>query len=153
VQVEGWLKGEFLFFLDGKKANGKIINFEREIQMGSGKKKIDFYIHLDKSQKLEAWIELKHWLVGYQKGTKYNAQFYFSDPSSVGIRSDAEKLNKVSKDRSYLLILATANPGINDWDAGVRKFNEKFSPLRLVSLIEPDSFPEFYFLGLLRIES
>jgi hypothetical protein len=90
-------------------------------------------------------------LIGYQKGTSYNAQFYFGDPSSVGIKSDVEKLSGISNGGKILLILTTANPGNGDWSTGVNKFNRKFSPLRLRSLTNPADFPKFYHLGLLEV--
>ena len=51
----------------------------------------------------------------------------------------------------YMLILATANPGEQDWQAGITRFNTKFSPYYLTSLTKPSDFPQAYFLGLLRV--
>lgn len=99
---------------------------------------------------MTAWIELKHQLIGYQKETKYDAKFYFGDKSSVGIKPDVEKLAGISNG-GFLLILTTENPGINDWTTGVSKFNEKFYPLRIKSLTNPEDFPSFYYLGLLEV--
>jgi len=152
VQLEGWLKGELVYFLDNEKNVGRIAHFDREVLTGMGRKKVDLKIKVSTSSgALEAWIELKHWLVGYQRGIPYNAQFYFGDSSSVGIKPDAEKLSKISNGSKFLLILTTANPGINDWSTGVNKFNKKFSPLRLRSLTNPADFPSFYHLGLLEV--
>ncbi len=69
----------------------------------------------------------------------------------MGIRHDAEKLSGISDGCKYLLILTTANPGVNDWSAGVKKFNKKFSPIQLKSLTNTSDFPNFYYLGLLKI--
>jgi len=153
VQLEGWLKGELLCFLDREKEMGRLADFDREVSLGIGRKKVDFKVEiLTNSSLLEAWIELKHWLIGYQRGTKYNAQFYFGDPSSAaGIKPDVEKLNDISNSTKFLLILTTANPGTNDWSAGVDNFNKKFRPLYLKSLTDPIEYPSFYFLGLLEI--
>jgi|GEM_PF-1691910 len=150
VQLEGWLKGEILSFLDAEKGAGRIDNFDREIIVGQGKKKTDINVKLAPDSEI-AWIELKHWLIGYQRGTQYNAQFYFGDTTSVGIKPDAEKLSGVSNGSKYLLILTTANPGLKDWSDGVDKFNRKFSPIQLKSLTNPTDFPNFYYLGLLEI--
>ena len=152
VQLEGWLKGELLYFLDNEKSAGRIAHFDREVSTGMERKKVDLKIKISTSSAaLEAWIELKHWLIGYQRGTPYNAQFYFGDSSSVGIKPDAEKLSGISNGGKFLLILTTANPGINDWSTGVNKFNRKFSPLHLRSLTNPADFPNFYYLGLLEV--
>lgn len=152
VQLEGWLKGELLVFLDGEKASGRIVGFDREVALDEARKKVDFRVNaLTSSGSQSAWLELKHWLIGYQKGTRYNAQFYFGDPTSVGIRPDAEKLNGIQGGGRYLFVLATANPGVPDWSSGVEKFNSKFSPLRLESLTSPTEFPDSYFLGLLSV--
>jgi len=150
VQLEGWLKGEILSFFDAEKNAGRIDNFDREMIIGQGKKKTDINIKLSPDSQI-AWIELKHWLIGYQRGTPYNAQFYFGDPTSVGIKPDAEKLSGLSNGGKYLLILTTANPALKDWSDGVEKFNRKFSPIQLNSLTNPIDFPNFYYLGLLEI--
>ncbi len=154
VQLEGWLKGELLCFLDNEKTAKKIVNFDREVQLGTRRQKVDFHLEIPTdATTLNAWIELKHWLIGYQKGTKYNALFYFGDASSVGIKPDVEKLIKITQGGKYLLILATANPGVDDWSNGVAKFNDKFSPLRLKSLTNPAEFPQSYFLSLLEVHA
>ena len=152
VQVEGWLKGELLYFLDGEKSAERIAHFDREVLIGIGKRKVDFKVEMSTgSGTLEAWIELKHWLIGDQKGTPYNAQFYFKDPSSVGIKPDVEKLNEIPDGEKFLLILTAKNPGMDDWSTGVDRFNEKFSPLHVESLTTPADFPDFYYLGLLKV--
>ncbi len=152
VQVEGWMKGEFLSLLDDEKAAGSLANFDREVSFGVGKRKVDFKVEVPTgSGALTAWIELKHWLIGYQKGYKYNAQFYFGDPSSVGIKPDVEKLNEIVEGNKFLLILTTANGGMDDWTDGVNRFNRKFSPLHIKSLTIPADFPGFYYLGCLEV--
>ena len=154
VQVEGWFKGEILCFLDNEKAYGRIASFDREVMIESGgkKKKVDLSIRiLSDNVGVETVIELKHWLIGYQKGTKYNANFCFRDPTSVGIRPDVESLSKVLGHDIFMLILCTANPSIEDWMSGVAEFNRKFNPLRIESLNSPEEFPPYYFLGCLEV--
>jgi hypothetical protein len=154
VQLEGWLKGELLYFLDNEKNEKKIVNFDREVQLNTGRQKVDLRLEiLTETTTLNVWIELKHWLIGSQKGTKYNAPFYFGDASSVGIKLDVEKLGKITDGSKYLLILTTANPGVDDWSKGIAKFNDKFSPLCLNSLTKPTDFPQSYFLGLLEVHT
>ena len=68
VQVEGWLKGELLCFLDSEKAAGRIVNFDREVRLDIGRKRIDLRLEIPAGRAvLNAWIELKHWLIGSQK--------------------------------------------------------------------------------------
>lgn len=93
-------------------------------------------------------MELKHWLIGEQKGANYDAGFYFRDPSAVGIKPDIEKL-KLAPGNKYMLILTTGNPGVERWLNGVEQFNRKFAPLDITSLTDPRDFSEHYFLGLL----
>ncbi len=151
IQVEGWLKGELLLFLEEKKLNDNIIGFDREVNMGLGRKKVDFTLKVKEKNKTSVvWIELKNWLIGYQKGTRWKANSYFGDASSVGIKPDVEKLSRLSENR-FLLILATANPGEIDWESGIQKFNSKFKPLKVKSLTSPKDFPSTYFLGLLKV--
>ncbi|GAI70881.1 unnamed protein product, partial [marine sediment metagenome] len=60
VQVEGWLKGELLCFLDNEKATRRLAEFDREVPFGVGRKKVDFRVNMSTSSgALEAWIELK----------------------------------------------------------------------------------------------
>ncbi len=63
VQIEGWLKGELLFFLDGEKVRGAIGDFDREIRtdLGDRRKQVDLRIALEvEGTRRDAWIELKH---------------------------------------------------------------------------------------------
>lgn len=152
VQTEGWFKAELLCFLNGEKRAGRIAEFDREVTLGIGKKKVDFSVKIQSpSGEKEALVELKHWLIGYQAGYKYNANFYFRDPTSVGIKPDVEKLRGVVGKGSFFVILSTANPGITDWSTGVDAFNTKFSPLHVESLTNPAQFPDFYHLGCLKV--
>ena len=66
VQVEGWFKGEMLAFLERERAD-----FDREVKIGPDRKKIDFQVTLLSEP---ARIELKHWLIGNQKGMSYDAR-------------------------------------------------------------------------------
>lgn len=47
--------------------------------------------------------------------------------------------------------MMTANPGLEDWEAGIEKFNQKFAPLKLLGLTSPSDFPDAYHLGLLKV--
>jgi len=152
VQLEGWMKGEFLYFLDNEKRIGRISYCDRELSLGKGRSKVDFMVRMTGSSRdTNVWIELKHWLIGYQKGMQYDAVGYFGDPTWAGIRLDVAKLSEIKKDIKFILVLTTANPGVPDWSTGIRKFNRKFSPLHLESLTDPSKFPDSFFLGLLSI--
>ena len=154
VQVEGWLKGEFLGFLEQQEAEGMIMSFNREEKVNRDeRKKVDFRIRLTTETGTEyVWLELKHWLIGKQRGVKYDASFYFGDPTAVGIIEDAKKLTKVPDEGKYILILATANPGDDNWQKGVVKFNQKFTPISIESLVQPKDFPDHYSIGLLKVK-
>ena len=153
VQLEGWLKGEFLNFLDEESTTGKIVGFDREVKLAVGqRKKVDLAIQVIADGEVETiWVELKHWLIGRQRGVMYPASFYFSDPSSVGISADVKKLAKVANGGGYLLILATAHPGDDEWQNGVAIFNQKFAPLSLKSLAQATHYPASYYLGILKV--
>jgi hypothetical protein len=126
---------------------GLIKDFDREVKTPGGK--IDLTI---KTQRDLHWIELKHWLIGKQKGFLYSPNFYFGDRTSIGIVKDVDKLLRVASPGSlWLLILLTANPGREAWLAGVEKFNSKFSPRGVNSLTRAEDFPRTYFLGVLEV--
>lgn len=144
-QSEGWFKGELLTLFSKLKFEDTIQKLDREVQVGVGTKKADVKIRLNDT---DHWIELKHWLIGDQKDVSYNPSFYFSDPSSVGITLDVDKLDPLTGHR-WMLLLLTANPGVQAWEEGVAKFNSKFAPRHLESQTRPDAFPCTYFLGLL----
>jgi len=153
VQLEGWLKGELMHFLDQQKSMTNIVDFDREEPAGKGRKKVDFRLEFPgEAGTRYTWLEIKHWLIGYQKGCKYDALFYFSDPSSVGIAPDIKKLATIQDDHKYLLVLATANPGEIEWLTGVDRFNHKFAPPSLKPVTNPKGFPNYYFLGLLKVD-
>ncbi len=97
------------------------------------------------------WVEIKHWLIGLQRGTQYRADSYFKDSTSVGTKLDVEKLLKLKVGKKYLLILTTANPGCSEWSNGINIFNKKFSPLRIRGINNPKDFNDYYYLGLLKV--
>jgi hypothetical protein len=142
-QSEGWFKGELLTLFSQLRREGKIQELDREVKVGANK--VDVKIRPNDTNH---WIELKHWLIGAQKGVNYGPNFYFGDPTSVGIIRDVDKLNALSGHR-WMLLLLTANPGLNAWESGVERFNRKFAPRQLESRTQPDMFPPSYFLGLL----
>lgn len=148
VQLEGWLKGELLYFLASEKAHGRLYDFDREVGFGQGRRRIDIKITHDDHRLI--WLELKHWLIGYQRGSRYGAGFYFGDSSAAGIKPDVEKLN-LAYGRKHILILTTANPG-EEWYSGVERFNRKFAPAHILPLTNPADYPAQYFLGLLSVE-
>jgi hypothetical protein len=141
-QSEGWFKGELLTLFSQLRSKGIIQELDREVRVGVGR--IDVRILLNG---VYHWIELKHWLIGYQKDIYYNPDFYFGD-SMVGITKDVDKLNSLTSYR-WMLLLLTCNPGMDKWAMGVDKFNRKFTPRWLESRTQPDVFPSTYFLGLL----
>lgn len=92
IQVEGWLKGEILTFLTAEKCVARIAGFDREALVGDGRRKADLTVDIQEgAEQRRVWIELKHYLVGWQKGILYNALGYFNDPAA-GIKPDISKL-------------------------------------------------------------
>lgn len=155
IQVEAWLKGELLPFLDAEKTSGKLHNYWPECAPESrtdpGRKRIDYKLELLSGTIMtKVWIELKHFQIGYQKEVFYEASDYFAS-KSYGIHGDVAKLREVAVGDKCILVLATRNPGRDDWLRGVDKFNEKFSPFHIQSHTDPSAFPAIYFLGLLEV--
>ncbi|MBI2587111.1 MAG: hypothetical protein HYW28_14760 [Rhodospirillales bacterium] len=150
-QLEGWLKGELITFLDHERLDHRIYDFEREARIPESRKRVDFRIDFAEGNGIKntAWIELKHWHIGKQKGIPYTCKFYFGD-SNKGIVVDVRKLDILESECQYLLILMTKNPEKKDWDAGIEIFNRKFSPYLLRPLTQPTDYPDSFFLGLLR---
>jgi hypothetical protein len=149
VQVEGWFKGELLFLLSRLKDEGLISGFGREAGGAQGRSRVDVSVVLDD---VTHWIELKHWLVGVQRGALLDPPFYFGDPTAVGIVKDVDKLiDLVPQAPKWLLILLTGNPGPELWEKGLARFHRKFTPRRLMPLSDPQQFPVAYFLALLSV--
>jgi hypothetical protein len=142
-QSEGWFKGELLTLFCELQREGMIQELDREVKVGT--KRVDIKLRLKNTYH---WIELKHWLIGKQRGVTYNSDFYFGDPTSVGITGDVDKLNTLTG-HHWMLLLLTANPGMQAWEVGVAKFNKKFAPRSVESRTQSDTFPATYFLGLL----
>jgi hypothetical protein len=149
VQVEGWFKGELLFLLSKLKNEGLINAYDREIKIKRGK--IDLSINKNGSHH---YIELKHWLCGYQRSNYlFTPSFYFPDHTSVGIIKDVNKLiSSRKRGDKWLLILVAKNPGDDNWQKGLCAFHQKFSNRKLISLSTPNDFSDSYFLGLLKIK-
>lgn len=151
VQVEGWLKGEILAFLTEQKRSRMLLDFDREVLIGQGRRKADLTLEVQQdAEPCRIWMELKHYLIGCQKGIEYNAYGYFNDPSA-GIKPDVDKLLAIPSSYRYLLILATARPSSTDWRKAIQNFNAKFSPF-LRSLTDPTDFPVEFFLGLVSVD-
>jgi|TARA_B100000315_G_scaffold104520_1_gene95871 hypothetical protein len=159
AQLEHWLKGELLPFLDSE-VNGRLKKIATEVRPDpKGRGRVDLQLLIpDGSTGVEVWIELKHLHIGLQKGESYKASDYFSDKSST-IYKDVVKLNKIkpSGDK-YILILCTKNPdseGNGNWSESVDTLNQMLQefcpPLRVSSLTDPSGFPQTYFLGLLKV--
>jgi len=147
VQVEGWFKGELLTCLDRFHSSELIGGFDREVKISTNK--IDFTIDIKGERN---WIELKQWLIGIQQGYRYGPEFYFSDPTSVGITKDVNKLlNLDTNGRLWLWLLLARNPGSQSWKSGLEKFNAKFAPSHLISKTNPEDYPATFFIGMLEV--
>ena len=113
IQIEGWFRGELMNYIDGPDHNMTTEN--REVLLNDkDKKKADLKVEFDKKP---YWVELKHLLVGYQKGNKkpedkqagnnFPLNFYFY--SGTYVTNDIEKLEnelKSSQETAYKYILA-----------------------------------------------
>jgi hypothetical protein len=153
-QVEGWFKGELMYFLDQEKRLGGLFDMEREklVKVGDKRISVDFLLHLkDVNSDNLCWVEIKHWHIGMQNGIDYGSGWYFKTEShSACVRCDIEKLSTIPGIAARtMLILNTKNPGVQDWNSGVETFNERFAPLHVRSLTTPDDYPDYFFLGLL----
>ena len=152
IQVEKWLQGELLPFFDADKSNGKLNNYWPEsspqFRTYPSWRRVDYELELlDGTIVTKVWIELKHFQIGYQKEVYYKASSYFASKS---IHGDVAKLRDVVVGDKYILVLATRNPGRDDWLRGVDKFNER-CPFHIQSHTDPSDFPTTYFLGLLEV--
>ena len=113
IQIEGWFRGELMNYIDGPDHNMTTEN--REVLLNDKeRKKTDLKVEFDKKP---YWVELKHLLVGYQKGNKkpedkqagnnFSLNFYFY--SDTYITNDIEKLDnelKSSQETAYKYVLA-----------------------------------------------
>ncbi len=152
TQVEGWFKGELLAMFSILERIGVVSDVDREVMvdLGGGKRgKIDLRLTHEGRRH---WIELKHWLVGKQKGQMWSCRAYLGD-GELGPRRDVEKLSTIpASEGAWTLFLATANPGPEDWARSIEHFNAKFGPLRLRAVTDPAEFPKEYFLELADVE-
>jgi hypothetical protein len=153
VQLESWLKGELLYFLDREKTSGHLWDFDREVpvDLTHKKKKVDLVVYpYNRRKSSTCWIEIKHWVL-QQKGESYKPIWYLGYKNSVGIWPDADALRQIPNGSKFILALMTANPGTSDWGEGIQRFNEKWGPLSLRSLTDPSRFPSSFHVGLLRL--
>jgi hypothetical protein len=151
TQVEGWFKGELIYFLDREKREGRLHDIGREKQLPDDEsRKTDVVIQFDESR-LISWVELKHWIGRYnrrQNNRDWSPSLYFSNYT----RYDVEKLSTMSNaGDKFMLVLFTPKPDSNEWNSGVEEFNTQFHPLSVCSLTNPSDYPEYFFLGLLHV--
>lgn len=158
-QVEGWFKGELFCFLDREKLEGRLANFEREMNPYVGDE--HNRIHVDMmlqfvqpcSNHLSNWVELKHW-IGRQNEQQFTPSQYFRgspDRTDSCVYCVERLLTIPDVSDKFILVAFTPNPGSEDWKSGVDGFNNQFRPLSVYSLTNPDDFPEYFFLGLLHV--
>jgi hypothetical protein len=150
-QVEGWFKGELLFFLDREKREGRLPKFIREKQFYYNDNQyilVDIVLYFDeRDNNRVCWVELKHW-IGYQNNQQWRPSWYFTNNAKPAV----ENLLKICEaGDKYMLVLFTPKPDSNEWNSGVEEFNTKFPPLAVRSLTNPDDYPEYFFLGLLYV--
>jgi hypothetical protein len=141
-QAEGWLKAEWVALLDGMKRRGEIAGVDREV-VASGQRKIDLAVTLKGGRH---WIELKHWLIGVQKGQTWGPGAYIDDLDSEFMKFRAVKAGT----RAWVAILCTSNPGDAAWASALRSFNISNSPWSLKALEKPSLYPSEYFLGVVQ---
>lgn len=147
-QAESWFKGELVTFLDAAAQRKRIISFDREVRLPN-RKRVDIRIDTTHGRH---WIELKHLMIGVQKGQKWGVKDYFNDAQTMGIVPDVDKLLSNEKPGGmWLLYLCTSNPGSHEWNAGIERFHNKWAPRTLMPMTDPDDFPDCYFLGLLEV--
>lgn len=147
-QFEYWFKAELFYFLEIEKGKHLIKDFEREVRLNN-RQRVDFRITFGSYPNIDdAWVELKHWLIGYQKGTKYDLDSYFTDEQSS--IQDVEKLFLTPEGPKYLLVIATRNPGHDKWVEEIKRFNVRNAPFYVRAVTDPKDYPETYFIGLLR---
>lgn len=151
-QVEGWFKGELLTIALEMEETGEIAKFTPDCRIDPlrGKQNIDLHFALDK--KRQVWIELKHWYIGrYPSGTQWNATSYFTQNTSATVNRFLEKLPIGWDQPTYMLIAATPKPQSSDWKHGLQQLVNRHPDRRFKVLTMSDSFPDSYYLGLLRI--
>lgn len=145
VQVESWVKGECLFLLERLRGAGRILAFEREVKTGIGRKKIDLTIDTRKGRQ---WLELKHWLIGEQKGVQWGVAAYVSSLDEEFQKFEAVKAGN----HAWVLAVCTANPGEEYWRRAIRDFNAANKLWKLVPRSSPSEYPKSHYLGLLHFQ-
>ena len=147
-QSEGWLKTELLLALLGMKAGGLIEEFDREVSLAT-RQQVDVLIVAGGCRH---WVELKHWLIGMQRGSHYATRFYFTDKRGCSLMNDVRKLVRIDDDsRRWVLALLTTNPGEQDWRDGLAAYEARPDAIPLASRTDPSDFPNGFFLGLLEV--
>ncbi len=147
-QVEGWFKGELIHLLNRDSAMLGIARVDREVKVNGGKVDVAAFLADGRT----VWIELKHWRIGLQRGTKWTFTGTVRDPSAFGLVKDVSKLASARcRGSGFALVLCTANPGREDWNQGLIHLNAKLAPSRVEAMSDPADYPASHFLGVLRV--
>src|SRR5262249_28744856 len=128
AQFEKWLQGELLHLLDANAARLGIERIVNEVKVPGGQ--IDLSVHFGDGS--AAWIELKHWHIGRQKGSLWRVADCMGCVDAFGLTKDVQELTTGGRLGSgFAWLLFTANPGVEDWMRGVAAFNRRSAPLHV----------------------
>jgi len=149
VQIEGWFKGEMLVLLRRLKKEGLITGFHREQAIGAGgRKRLDFVIDFGGER---VAIELKAWLDGFQKGTRWCAHHYCTADTVTGIGPDLAKLEGSGFEGKLVLVFCYRNPGVDGWRAALARLSESLPMYSLRSVTKPEDYPPQHFMAVLEL--
>src|SRR5262249_50728771 len=141
-QVEGWFKGELLKISANMADNGEVKEFRPDcrINNGGGKQNIDLYFDTDFGESV--WIELKHWFLGrYENGANWSVTTYCTQSTSGTPNNFIKKLPVGWRAPTYLLIVMTPAPKLDEWRGALRKLQNQHRDWTIRALTACDEFP------------
>lgn len=163
---EGWYKTELIHFLDNTDELGYELYQEVRVPLNEKKCIVDIVLVPNTSDPSQlVFIELKHWGANeFMQRTKtfQNRQVEIGNESKWTVRKclSASKISglqrmvdlkqELGEAEVYLSILFTEKPSEHEWNKGLQYLEEKF-PGHFLPLTNPSTYPEEYFIALLKL--
>jgi len=120
---------------------------ERQDHGGCNGMRVDIMLKFDNTY--PSWVELKHLIKADFAPSQY---FTLSEERSDSYAYCVKRLLTIPENSDkFMLMLFTPNPRPKGWNDEVNAFNAEFLKLAMHPLTNPDEYPDYFFLGLLRV--
>lgn len=143
-QVEGWFKGELIWFLTG----GANV-WEAEVPFPHDRRKrCDFMVDVEGTP---VYLELKALYHGQQRSARFGLGIYLYK-DTVGIWGDVLKLSRLRVGLGYSLLFIYPRPDPKSWSRQIEQYKQRIEPIRLREASQVSEYPPELYICKLEIK-